>query len=369
MSSHGAIGGREAHDQVASWTDRWTPTSALKPEGAVVVDVHSHLLVPASAAVAAPQAKPENDPRSLHSTPETLAFNKAYFDLVNDRFTNPEPRLADMNMMGIDLQVISLAPPQYFYWLDGDLAPRVAATQNDRIAEVVASHPDRFAGLGTLPLRHPVAAVAEAERIASDHGFGGIEIGSDVAGVDLDDRSFDPIWAKLEDLEMVVMLHPAGFTEARRFSEYYLVNVMGIPLSSTLAVSRMILGGVLERHPALKLLVCHGGGYLPFYFARTDHAYKHRPELRRHISRPPSEYLNRLYFDSMVFSAAMVSYLVDRFGSEHVLLGTDYPFDMGEGDPLALISASGLTDSDLRMVLGGNALQLLRINVEAGTSR
>ena len=142
-------------------------------------------------------------------------------------------------------------------------------------------------------MAHPGHAAAELERINRDLGFKGIEIGADVNGVDLDDPRFDPVWSKLEELEMLVVLHPAGFTEGRRLTDYYLVNVIGMPLASTVAVSRMILGGVFHRHPDLKMLVVHGGGYLPFYAARTDHAYRHRPELRHHIDRLPSEYLSR----------------------------------------------------------------------------
>ena len=137
-----------------------------------------------------------------------------------------------------------------------------------------------------------------------------------------------------EELEMLVILHPHGWTEPRRMDDYYLINVVCMPLASTVAVSRMILGGVWERFPDLRMLVVHGGGYLPFYFARTDHAYKVRPEARRHISRPPSEYLHKLYFDTTVFSTDAVEYLVGEFGADHVLMGTDYPFDMGPTDPL-----------------------------------
>ena len=149
-------------------------------------------------------------------------------------------------------------------------------------------------------------------RVKADLGFNGFEVNSDVKGGDLDDRRFDPIWAAAEELEMLVILHPHGWTEPGRMDDYYLINVVCMPLASTVAVSRMILGGVWERFPDLRMLVVHGGGYLPFYFARTDHAYKVRPEARRHISRPPSEYLHKLYFDTTVFSTDAVEYLVGR---------------------------------------------------------
>jgi aminocarboxymuconate-semialdehyde decarboxylase len=262
--------------------------------------------------------------------------------------------------MGIDIQAVSIGPDQYFYWAEGELGPRLSRMQNDHLAEVVAAHPDRFVGLGTLPLQDPRAAVAEMERISRVHGFPGVSIGTSVAGRDFDLPEFQPLWEKAEELGILVVLHPYGFDAADRLGEYYLTNVVAMPLESTIAVSRMILGGVFERHPDLKLLIVHGGGYLPFYFARSDHAYRHRPELRANISRLPSEYLSMLYFDTCLHASHPVEHLVQHFGSDHVLLGTDYPYDMGVTDPLALLaSADQLTDEDREKISGGNARGLL----------
>jgi aminocarboxymuconate-semialdehyde decarboxylase len=210
-------------------------------------------------------------------------------------------------------------------------------------------------------MAHPHAAVAEAHR-AADLGFPAVEIGADVHGADLDNPRFEPIWSVLEELGLVVILHPAGFTEARRLTDYYLVNVIGMPLSTTLAVTRLILGGVFERHPGLRMVLIHGGGYLAYYPARVDHAFRHRPELRQHIDRLPSEYLTSLYFDLTVFEPAMVEILVGRFGADHVLLGTDYPFDMGLPDPLALIAETNLTGGDRELISGGNASRLFGLD-------
>lgn len=180
-------------------------------------------------------------------------------------------------------------------------------------------------------------------------------------GGDLDDRRFDPVWAKASELDMLAILHPHGWTEPRRMDDYYLINVVCMPLASTVAVSRMILGGVFERFPDFKMLVVHGGGYLPFYYARTDHAYRVRPETRRHIPRLPSEYLHKLYFDTTVFRPEEVEYLVTEFGADHVLMGTDYPFDMGPTDPLAFLAGARLTRTDHDLIVGGNAARLLKI--------
>jgi len=345
------------------WAERWQPTTAVKPP-VRTVDVHTHILEPESAELTRPHFRPELDPRTFYSSPVTKELNQRFYGLVADKYTDPDTRLADMDALGIDTQLVGLSPFHYFYWADADLAPKVAALQNEAIAEMHRLHPSRFVGLGTLPMAHPEAAVAEAHRIAADYDFPGVYVGADVSGIDLDHPRFEPVWRALDELGLVVVLHPAGFTHAERMTDYYLVNVIGMPLSSTLAVTRMILGGVFERHPGLQMLVVHGGGYLPFYAARTDHAFKHRPELRAHIDRPPSEYLTRLHFDITVFDPGLIETLVRDHGADKVLLGTDYPFDMGLPDPLALVDDSRLSQDERDLIVGGNATRLFRLEEE-----
>ncbi len=339
---------------------RWEPSTAPKPPYATI-DIHTHVEVPAAAALAAPHFRPEYDPRMQVQPEESTRYNRELRATQTAQFVDPDTRIRDMDLQGIDIQALSIAPPQYFYWLDAETGPRVAAEQNDRIAEMVTERPGRFVGIANLPMDHPSAAASEMKRVNRDLGMNGFEINADVNGLDLDDRRFDTIWDKAEELEMLVILHPHGWTEPRRMDDYYLINVVCMPLASTVAVSRMILGGVWERFPNLRMLVVHGGGYLPFYFARTDHAFKVRPETRRHIPRPPSEYLHRLYFDTTVFSPTAVEYLVDEFGSDRVLMGTDYPFDMGPTDPLGFLAEAGLSTEQHAAIVGGNAARLLRI--------
>lgn len=342
------------------WAERWKKSAVTKPATSTI-DVHTHILVPESADMTRPFYQPDLDPRTFYSSPMTKELNQTFYGLVQDKYTDPATRLADMDALGIDIQLVGLSPFHYFYWADAQLSPKVAALQNEKIADLVNVNPRRFVGLGTLPMAHPEAAVVEARRIASEYAFPGVYIGADITGIDLDHEKFEPVWAELEQLGLVIVLHPAGFTDAARMTDYYLVNVIGMPLSSTLAVTRMILGGVFERNPNLKMLVVHGGGYLGFYSARTDHAFRHRPELRQHIDRLPSEYLAQMYFDITVFDAGMVEHLVATYGADHVLLGTDYPFDMGLPDPLALVAETNLSDSERAMVVGGSAQQLFGI--------
>ncbi len=288
--------------------------------------------------------------------------------MAKGKYTDPEIRIADMDSMGIDVQLVALTPFHYFYWADAALAADVAAMQNESIAATASHDPDRLVGVGTLPLAHPDAAVAEVSRVI-DLGFPAVEIGADVNGDDLDDPALEPVWDALEEAGLVVILHPAGFTEARRLTDYYLVNVIGMPLSTTIAATRMILAGVFERHPGLEMVLVHGGGFLGSYWARTDHAFRHRPEMRGNIDRLPSEYLAGMHFDLTVFDPAMVDTLAERFGADHLLIGTDYPFDMGETDPLGLLAESRLSEQEVEAVAGANATRLFGISDRGAAGR
>ncbi len=339
---------------------KWVESTAPKPSYPTI-DIHTHVEVPAAAEIAAPLFRPEYDPRMQVQPEESTRYNRELRATQTAQFVDTDTRIADMDLQGIDIQVLAIAPPQDFHGLDAGTGPRVNSMQNDAIFAMTQEAPERFVGIANLPMDHPEAAVAEMTRVHSDLGFNGFEVNSDVRGGDLDDRRFDPVWARAEEQEILVVLHPHGWTEPRRMDDYYLINVVCMPLASTVAVSRMILGGVWERFPDLRMLVVHGGGYLPFYFARTDHAYAVRPETRRHISRPPSEYLHKLYFDTTVFAPSAVEYLVAEFGAEHVLMGTDYPFDMGPTDPLGFLADARLSEEEHALVVGGNAARLLKI--------
>ncbi len=351
-------------------TDEWWPELGPKWEQSAVtkppclcVDVHTHLAVPAGVELARPHFKPEMDPRTFFSPEESLRYNRELRSQPDQvaKFQQPEARIEDMDKQGVDLQILSVSPTEYFYWLEPELAVRACRLQHERFAEILATHPDRFAAVANLPMAHPDIAVEVMIEANRDFGMHGFEINADVNGGDLDDRRYDPVWEKAVELDMAVIMHPMGFTHGQRMDDYYLVNVVCMPLASTLAVSRMILGGVWHRHPDLKMVVVHGGGYLPYYFARTDHAWDVRPELRRHIDHKPSEYLHKLHFDTTVFDPRMVEYLVDEYGDEHVLLGTDYPYDMGPTDPLAFLAKADLANESRTRILGANAARLFKI--------
>jgi len=327
-----------------------------------VIDIHCHISTPALDDLVRPVYTPELDPFNYFAGPASVRYNDAHFAEIVPKLSEPDVRLRDMDAMGVDIQVISVAPPQYFYWTEPDLGRELARRQNENIARIVAGRPDRFIGLGTVPLQDLEAAVDELDAIAGDYRFPGIEICTNVNGTDFDSPVFLPFWERVRDLDLAVVVHPNGFTDGQRLAAYYLINTVGMPLDSTIFVARTILGGLYERVRGLKVIVAHGGGYLPSYPARHDHAWRVRTDARNGIPQPPSAYLRALHYDTMLYEPFDLSVLIRRYGADHVLLGTDYPYDMGEQDPVGLVcSVEGLSDRDRELILGGNAARLLRI--------
>lgn len=329
-----------------------------------VIDLHNHVSTPACEGLLDGPAPPWLDPFTLYSGQETKSYNARHFGQLVEKLTDPERRLADMDRMGVDIQALSVAPPQFYYWTDPALGRRLARMQNEHLADLVAGRPDRFVGLGTVPLQDVDAAIAELEHCVTQLDMRGVEICTNVNGLDLDAPRFRPFFAKAEELDVVVLLHPHGFTGGERLTDYYLINVIGNPLDTTIAATRMISSGLLEALPTLKLCFVHGGGYLPFYASRMDHSWRERPEGSHHITkRPPSSYLRQTYVDCLVYDEDHLAFLVQQMGSDHVVVGTDYPYDMGDPGAAALVEGShALTDAAKTAILGANAERLLKID-------
>jgi aminocarboxymuconate-semialdehyde decarboxylase len=325
---------------------------------ALTVDIHAHIMVPEISRLVADQFDPSRDPFLRFGGASTEYNQKIAPDLV-PLLTDPLQRLTHMDRQGVEMQAVAIAPAQYHYWADQDLGDEIARIGNEAIAALVDAHPGRFVGMGTLPMQAPDRAVAEMERIASVHRFPGVSVNPSAEGVDYDDPAYDRFWDKVEELDLVVILHPNGFSNGDRLDRYYMINVVGNPVETTVALSHLVLGGVIERHPKAKILGVHGGGYLPFYMDRMDHAYEARPDVGALIKRKPSSYLKQLYFDSIVFGDGL-DYLIDRVGADHILMGTDYPYDMGEQDPIGRVSrASNASENDVMQMSGLNAARLL----------
>jgi aminocarboxymuconate-semialdehyde decarboxylase len=290
----------------------------------------------------------------------TREVNQRQLAELRPKMDAVEVRIADMDAMGVDIQAVSLSPYQLFHWAEKDLATRAFQTINDDLAKVVADHPDRFVALGAIPMQDPAQALAELKRCAAELGFRGIEMATHIEGVEISSPEYGRFWEEVEQLGLTVFLHPTGFTDPARLMDHYFVNTIGHPLEETICAGRLIFDGVMERHPGLKFVFAHGGGFLPLYWGRFDHAYHAREDVRQKLPKPPSEYLAMFHFDTMVFDPRQLGYLIDRYGADHVLLGTDYPYDMGETDPLGLLDeVGGLSDADRSLIAGGNAARLL----------
>jgi aminocarboxymuconate-semialdehyde decarboxylase len=326
------------------------------------VDIHCHVLCEPAEAMVKAAGLPA---RHRFEDAQTAAVTDEHQRRVRPQLLSLERRLAEMDAMGIDVQAVSPSPDQMYYGLPPDLAIEATRLVNDNIAAIMGKHPDRFAGLGTVPFQAPELAVAELERLHGSLGLKGIEIAGSVQGADYSDPKFRPIFAKVEELGLLMFMHPTGFTHAQRMASWHLGNLIGNPLESTVAVHHLIFGGVLDRYPGLKLVVAHGGGFLPAYSGRIDHGAAARPDCCAHLQHDPTHYLKRLYFDTMVFTHHQLEYLVEQWGADHVLMGTDYPFDMGEVDPIGFVEGpKGLSEGDKRAVLGHNAARLLNIPIK-----
>mgnify|MGYP001589979069 CR=1 FL=1 len=241
------------------------------------------------------------------------------------------------------------------------MAREVVRIQNEHVTTTCATNPERFAGLGTIALQHPELSIEQLTHAVKTLGLKGVEISTAVNGLDLADAKFEKFWAKADELNCIVFIHPLGTSLGERVNQFYLTNIIGQPLETTIALSNLIFGGVLDRCPGVKILAAHGGGYLPAYIGRSDHGYKVRPEAGN-IQKKPSEYLKQIYFDSLVYSPAQLQNLIAQVGASQIVVGTDYAFDMGDYDPHELLeSLPSLSENERAAILGGNALQLLEL--------
>ena len=327
-----------------------------------VVDIHCHYLNPEVNRKTAHLNAAQYDPTVIFANELTNRTNVAQMRDRAPKLTGIDERLRDMDRMGVDIQAVCPAPYHYFYFTEPDYGAELAREVNEGIANLVSLHPDRFVGMGSVPLQNPKLAVRELDYAVKKLGLRGVEINTNVNGMNLTDPrlGLEKFFAKANELGVVIFMHPLGYTQADRLTNHYFNNVIGNPLDTTVALSHLIFDGVIERHPKIKFIAAHGGGFLAHYWARMDHAWRARPDTRTVISKRPSSYLEKVYFDSITFDPRMLKQLIDRYGANHVLLGTDYPYDMGEDHPRKLIAGvKGLTDVQRRQIEGLNARRLL----------
>ena len=330
------------------------------------IDIHSHVSVPAAAAIVQPYLDISTIPLAFFSTADTKKVNAQQeidrYTRISGRDNGLAERLGDLDAMGIDIQLVMPPPFQCYYTVPLEISIKATRVLNDGIAEYVARKPDRFIGLGSVPMTDGKEAAAELDRLMRTLGLKGVQVLTNVAGRELSDPDFAPFWAKAEELGALVVIHPNGFTEGERLTRFYFNNIVGNPFETTLALHYLIFDGVLERHPDLKLLAVHGGGFLGAYSGRIDHAWGARSDCHAGLPHPPTYYLRKVFVDSVVFTPHQLVALIEVFGADHVLIGTDYPYDMAESDPLGhLASVKELETKSIEAIAGGNAKNLLYI--------
>jgi aminocarboxymuconate-semialdehyde decarboxylase len=326
-----------------------------------VIDMHTHALSKRVEPLVAGHYDPMDNPYRRDMSPASRDTDAEFGKLLPKLMLDVDTRHEHMARMGVDFQVIAPAPAQQHYWADADLQATLSRVQNEDIAALVAKDPAHFVGMGTLPMRFPARAIEEAVHAVETLGLRGFQIDTRVEGRELSHAAFDPLYARLAQLKVPLFVHPLGFSHGQRLGDFFMVNSIGQPIEETLAISHFILGGILDRHPELNVIIAHGGGFYPFYSARMDHAWKVRPEVRKLTADAPSSYLKRLWFDTCVFSSELIDTLVATVGIDRVMMGSDYPFDMGDPDPVGLVNGTKLAESDRRKILFSNASRLFKI--------
>ena len=278
-------------------------------------------------------------------------FPRGGFDIAH--------RLRDMDAMDVDVQVLSATPQTYLYNQDASLGAVTSAIQNDQIAKLVKENPQRFMGIATLPMQAPDKAADELKRAMTRLGLRGTMFASNIMGKNLDDPSFEPVWATAEELGAFVFIHPNNVAGADRMKSYYLNNLIGNPLDTTIGAACLYFGGVLDRHPKLAVVLAHGGGFTPYQAARWEHGWQVRPEPKKNISKRPTNIAKRFYYDTILHSAPVLEFMIERVGADRVMLGSDYPYDMGMMDCVKHVRGLNISDADKATILSTRAQALL----------
>ena len=329
----------------------------------LTIDIHAHMLPEETIRLLARES-PAVAPRLVDENGATIMLigGKVVQRPMPREILDLDLRLRDMDAHGVRMQLVCATVQTFFYDREPALGLACAILQNDQIAAVVARHPDRFAGLATLPLQDPQKAADELRRAMVARGLRGAQIGSNVNDRNLDDPALEPVWTVANELKAFFLIHPHGeILRGDRLKSYYMRNFVGLPFETTMAGAALVFGGVLERFPDIRFCLCHGGGYVPYQAGRFVHAWQVREEAKVRLQGSPQASLGRLYYDSIVHAPRALQFLIDTVGADRVLLGSDYPFDMGNLDCVARVDALPAPLEVRDTVLGKAAAKLLGI--------
>jgi aminocarboxymuconate-semialdehyde decarboxylase len=312
----------------------------------MIIDTHAHIIVPEILREAAPDE----------------AWRPRVFHVDGRQFVDSDAILEAQSAAGVDRVVLCPWVTLLRYEVEPDEGLRVSRIQNEALAKLAQTHRDRMRALGTVPLQDPERAARELEDLMQTPGLCGVEVAASVRGVYLGDDRFRPFWAIAESTGAFVFIHPTtrGF-DAPVFNDYYLWNTVGNPLETTITAAHMIMSGVMEAHPNLKVLLAHGGGAILSLRGRLRHSHTFQPQAKLRLKESPEQSLKRFYFDTVTHDIDVLRNLVDYAGADHVLLGSDYPFDMGVDRPAEIVRELGLPPDDEARIIGGNAIRLLHM--------
>lgn len=331
------------------------------------IDLHTHILPPGWPAMQV-DCGYDGWPTLTACDAESadIMLDGRLFRRIQRNCWDAERRIAECDRRGIDVQVLSTVPVMFSYWAKPQDTLRLAQYLNDHIAEVARARPDRFIGLGTVPLQSPDLAIGELERCMRDLGMRGVEIATHANGCNLDEPVMFPFFERAAQLGAAVFVHPWDMMARERMPRYFLPWLVGMPAETSLAICSVIFGGVLERLPSLRICFAHGGGAFPMTVGRIDHAYDARPDLTRvHLSRRPRDFVRDIYVDSLVHDAPTLRFIIDLFGADRVALGSDYPFPLGENEAGKLIASLDLDTVTLERLHSGTACAFLGLDVGA----
>lgn len=321
----------------------------------MIVDLHSHFF-PLDALRTQSAL-----PISISDEPDgsrTVRIAGHHLNIEPDLFNLDRQREASQRQM---LDRRTLMPPPYtiLYELPPDDGLAWSRLLNDGTSAAARSDPSAFVGFATVPLQEPDAAVAELHRAIEELGLEGVEILTNIDGAGLDDPALEPFWSAVEALRIPMLIHPNNVLGVDRLGPYYLRNLLGNPTETAQAGARLLFSGVMDRHPEIKIILSHGGGTLPHLIGRLQHGFEVRPECRQFSADPISK-MNRFYYDTVVFNPLILRHLIDLVGLDRIVLGTDYPFDMGETDPVGFVSNAGLGDDARDLILNAGERLLAR---------
>jgi aminocarboxymuconate-semialdehyde decarboxylase len=354
----GAI--RSKGDAQAQSQAQGTAGQAMPSAGARALDIHAHYLPEAYLDVLNEDGKRFNakyrmtDKGFYYETPAGSGGPSA------TKVIDLKQRIADMDRQGVAAQAVSLSLPTMAYWGDAELSHNLAKAWNDGASAAHRDYPTRLVGLLALPMPYPDRAIDELNRASKLPGIRGVYMGTTVNDKDLDDPMFEPIWARIEELNLPVFVHHVQIMKEERLHPFYLGNLLGNAFDTAIAACHLIFGGVLDRHPKLQIGLGNGGGTLLVHMGRLDRGWQVRPETR-HLPNAPSAYLQRFTYDTIVHSKPILEFVISQVGAERVMIGTDYPSDMGDDHPIQFLEQINLTSAQRRTILGGAASKLLQL--------